>query len=93
MQEEGAICTEVKLQAPLTPDAAYMLQLPAGARYSALAGPLGADLNVTFGGPRRFRIPFKTDFQQLTTPGEQLYGGVRYRHAFASIGTSTIIVV
>lgn len=73
-------CAEVKLQGQLMPDAAYRLQLPAGARYSALAGPLGETQYVDFGGPRRFRLPFRPDFQQLTTPGQEHEDvGVRYR--------------
>jgi hypothetical protein len=85
---ESAACAVVRLQSPLTPGAGYALALPAGTTYSPTAGPLAADLNVTFFGPRRFRLPLRPDWQRPRSAGEEVYAGVQHRalHAWLPHG-------
>lgn len=76
-------CARVYLLAPLKTDVTYLLQLPQGTQYNPIAGPLSQDLSITVHGPRRFRIPFKQDYQQRSSATEVVYRGAQYRWGLA----------
>jgi hypothetical protein len=74
-------CAVVQIDPPLAPQEAADLVLPPGSRYAALAGPVGAsaaadvdnddanntlELSVRLYGLRRFRLPLRRDFTNLT---------------------------
>lgn len=75
--DEEVTCAQVKLTKALEPSVLYQLQLPAGARYSALSGPVRADTGFTLAGLRPFRLPFRTDFQMPSRPSQRVFDGVR----------------
>ncbi|KAG2434208.1 hypothetical protein HXX76_007934 [Chlamydomonas incerta] len=71
----NATCAEVKPRQPPEPGRGYTLRLPRGARYHALAGPLGVSAKVTFGGLRPFELPFLDYARQRITSSLGLGGG------------------
>lgn len=45
----------------------YTLRMPRGARYYALSGPLGKDIDMELGGLRPFRLEFLTNIDTPAT--------------------------
>ncbi|GMH44597.1 hypothetical protein BSKO_12549 [Bryopsis sp. KO-2023] len=56
--DEENYCVEVSIDGDLQMETRYALFLAKGVEYSKKAGALKAEKKVTFGGLRRFRIPF-----------------------------------
>ncbi|KAF6261957.1 hypothetical protein COO60DRAFT_1458856 [Scenedesmus sp. NREL 46B-D3] len=75
----NSTCAVVKIVPGLEAGASATLRLPAGARYSSIAGPVSKDTDKQVYGLRSFRIPLTPDFQNVTNTSQIVYNGVRYR--------------
>ncbi|WIA22673.1 hypothetical protein OEZ86_009641 [Tetradesmus obliquus] len=75
----NSTCAVVKIVPGLAAGASAALRLPAGARYSSIAGPVSKDTDKQVYGLRAFRIPLTLDFQNITNMSQSVYNGVRFR--------------
>ncbi|GIL86136.1 hypothetical protein Vretimale_13856 [Volvox reticuliferus] len=66
-------CAEITPKGALKAATPYLIMLPRGARYHALAGPLQTELNLTVTGLEPFRVPFAEFYSQ------DIDSGTRYR--------------
>ena len=57
------------------PARSYVLSLPKGSFYHALAGKLQSATSVELYGLRRFRLPFRQDFAEPQDRGASVYDG------------------
>ncbi|GIL68720.1 hypothetical protein Vafri_21968 [Volvox africanus] len=65
-------CVDIEVGPALQPDTWYTLRLPSGSKYSAVSGPLGRNLDISFAGLCRFRIPFSKPIPKNDTAEPQL---------------------
>ncbi|GIL54024.1 hypothetical protein Vafri_9574 [Volvox africanus] len=66
-------CAQIIPKGPLKAATSYLILLPRGVRYHALAGPLQQELNLTVTGLQPFKLPF------IETYGRRSDFGTRYR--------------
>ncbi|GLI63593.1 hypothetical protein VaNZ11_006598 [Volvox africanus] len=65
-------CADVEVGPSLKPDTWYTLRLPSGTKYNVVSGPLDRNLDLSFAGLRRFRIPFSDPVPENATAEPRL---------------------